>query len=65
MTEQKLAMILAAIEQAARALNAGGHRVTPLCSFIACTCRAVEKFRVERGEFFRQYQAIKSKPDRE
>lgn len=46
------------IQQAKKAISAAGHRTS--CGFHACTCGAVETFKIESGEFWRQMQAFES-----
>lgn len=52
------------IQQAKKAILAAGHRVRsethPGCNFSGCTCGAVETFKVESGEFWRQVQQLES-----
>lgn len=49
-------------EQAKRTILAVGHRVAgpnhPGCAFSGCTCGAVENFKAEQCEFWRQVQAL-------
>lgn len=46
-----------AVEQAAKTLNAGGHKTA--CGFSGCTCGAVDAFKTERLEFFRLKEQLK------
>ncbi|HEV7522976.1 MAG TPA: hypothetical protein VGP89_17880 [Candidatus Angelobacter sp.] len=53
------------LQQAKKTIGAAGHRQT--CGFHGCTCGAVEAFKSESIEFWRQVQAIESgwKPGQE
>ncbi len=44
------------IQQAKKTIAAVGHRQT--CGFSGCTCGAVNTFKVEQGEFWRQVRAF-------
>jgi hypothetical protein len=45
------------LEQAKKTISAVGHRNH--CGFHGCTCGAVETFKIESSEFWRQVQAWK------
>lgn len=46
------------LQQAKKTVAAVGH--LQACGFTACTCGAVDKFKLESLEFWRQVQAIES-----
>ena len=44
------------LDKAHQTIAAADH--TPGCQFRTCTCRAADDFKVQRGEFYRQYNAV-------